>query len=275
MESLAQNEPALKALDLSVTTSQPPSPHLNVTAAWFKLTPTERALAVAQKDECAGVTYVTTSKGLQAFTIVSRASEPTDRATWLIGQEGNHLHQGQSAMRLPLSGVCGSVVVPMRETHATALGLTFDETLIVDNENTTLWDNCEDLTVTFPGEGELRMVVFPCTIALGYGATVPGSFALLVESIDSTNPNISITAGQPMLGVAMALRALTQNDFCTFLGIDNKCGTPVDKFTKKFKATPSLRPSMLIEEGFCPRNSNISLQHIWNYDRLLMAALMH
>ena len=114
-----------------------------------------------------------------------------------------------------------------------------------------------------------------CIRDRGYGSTVPGSFALLVESIDSTNPNISITAGQPMLGVAMALRALTQNDFCTFLGKDNKCGTPVDKFTKKFKATPGLRPSMLIEEGFCPRNSNSSLQHIRNYDRLLMAALMH
>ena len=92
MESLAQNELALKALDLSVTTSQPPSPDLNVTTTWFKLTPTERALAVAQKDECAGVTYVTTSKGLQAFTVVSRSPEPTDRDTWLIGQEGNDLH---------------------------------------------------------------------------------------------------------------------------------------------------------------------------------------
>ena len=32
---------------------------------------------------------------------------------------------------------------------------------------------------------------------------------------------------------------------------------------------------MLIKEGFCLRNSNSSLQHIRNYDRLLMAALMH
>ena len=98
-------------------------------------------------------------------------------------------------MRLPLNGVYGSVVVPMRETHATVLGLTFDDTLIVDNDNTTLWDNCEDLTVTFPGEGELRMVVFPCTFALGYGTTVPSSFALLVESINSPDPSVSITAG--------------------------------------------------------------------------------
>ena len=119
------------------------------------------------------------------------------------------------------------------------------------------------------------MVVFPCTFALGYGATVPSSFALLVESIDSPDPSVFITAGQPMLGVAMALRALTHNNFCTFLGKDNKCGPPVGKFSNKFKATPGLLPSMLIEEGFCPRNSNSSLQHIRNYDRLLMAALMH
>ena len=162
-------------------------------------------------------------------------------------------------MRLPLAAVCGSVVVTMRETHAIALGLTCDDTLIVDNNNTTLWDNCDDLKVAFPGEGELRMVIFPCTFALGYGTMVPSSFALLVELIDSPDPSVSITAGQPMLGVAMALRALTQNDFCTFLGKDNKCGTPVDKFTKKFKATPGLLPSMLIKEGFCPRNSNSSL----------------
>ena len=81
MESLVQNELALKALEVSVTTSQLPSPYHNVTTDWCKLTPTERALAVAQKDECAGVTYVTTSKVLQDFTIVSRASESTDRAT--------------------------------------------------------------------------------------------------------------------------------------------------------------------------------------------------
>ena len=243
MESLAQNEPALKALDLSVTTSQPPSPHLNVTTAWFKLTPTERALAAAQKDECAGVTYVTTSKGLQAFTIVSRASEPTDRATWLIGQEGNHLHQGQLVMQLPLAAVCGSVVVPMREHHAIALTLPFDNTLIVDNDNTDFWDNCGDLKTVFPGEGSLRMVVFPCTFALGYGATVPSLFATLVDLIDSTDPNVSIAAGEPMPGVAVALRALAHNDFCTFFGKDNKCGTPVGKFSKKFKDTntPSFR----------------------------------
>ena len=62
--------------------------------------------------------YVNTSQVLKAFTIISRASELTDRATWLIGQEGNHLHRGQADMRLRLAAVCGSVVVPMREIHA-------------------------------------------------------------------------------------------------------------------------------------------------------------
>ena len=109
-----------------------------MTTDWFKLPATERASAVTQKDKCAGVTYVNTSQVFKAFTIVSRASEPTNRATWLIGQEGNHLHQGQAAMRLQLAAVCGSVVVPMRKTHAIALSLPFDDTLIVDNDNTDL-----------------------------------------------------------------------------------------------------------------------------------------
>ena len=85
MESLLQNTTALKALDVSVTNTQSPSPSHNVTTDWFKLPATERASAVTQKDECAGVVYVNTSQVLKAFTIVSRASEPTNRATWLIG----------------------------------------------------------------------------------------------------------------------------------------------------------------------------------------------
>ena len=178
-------------------------------------------------------------------------------------------------MRLRLAAVCGSAVVSMRKPHAIPLSLPFDNTLIVDNDNTEFWDNCDDLKTVFPGEGNLRMVVFPCTFALGYGATEPSSFATLVDSIDSTDQNVSITAGKPMLGVAMALRALAHNDFCTFLGIDNKCGTPIAKFSKKFKDTPGLRPTMLLEEGFCPRNSDSGLQHTRNYNLALMAALMY
>ena len=155
-------------------------------------------------------------------------------------------------MRLRLAAVCGSVVVPMREPHAIALSLPFDDTLIFDNNNTDFWDNCDDLKTVFPGEGSSCMVVFLCTFALVYGATVPSSFATLVDSIDFTDPNVSIAAGESMLGVTVALHALAHNDFCTFFDTENKCGTPVAKFSKKFKDahTPGFRPSMLIEEGF-------------------------
>ena len=74
MESLLQNELALKALEVSVTTTQLPSPYHNVTTDWFKLPTTERASAVTQKYECVGVAYVNTSRVLKAITIVSRAS---------------------------------------------------------------------------------------------------------------------------------------------------------------------------------------------------------
>ena len=118
-------------------------------------------------------------------------------------------------MRLGLAAVCGSVVDPMREPHDIILNLPFDNTLIVDTDNTEFWDNCDDLKTVFPGEGPLHMVVFPCTFALGYGATVPSLFATLVDSIDSTDPNVSIAAGEPMPGVAVALRALAHNNFGT------------------------------------------------------------
>ena len=80
MESLLQNTTALKALDVSVTTTQSPSPSHNVTTDWFKLLATERGSAVTQKDKCAGVAYVNTSQEFKSFTIVSRASEETDQA---------------------------------------------------------------------------------------------------------------------------------------------------------------------------------------------------
>ena len=75
----------------------------------------------------------------------------------------------------------------------------------------------------------------------------------------------------------MALRGLAHNNFCTFFGKENKCGTPVAKFCKKFKDanTPGFHPTMLLEEGFCPRNSNSGLQHTRNYNLALMAALMY
>ena len=102
-------------------------------------------------------------------------------------------------------------------------------------------------------------------------------FATLVDLIDSTDQNVSIAAGEPMPGVAVALRALAHNDFCTFFGTENKCGTPVAKFSKKFKDTntPGFCSTMLIEEGFCPRNSASGFQHTRNYNLALMAALMY
>ena len=159
-------------------------------------------------------------------------------------------------MQLGLAAVYGSVVVPMRKPHAIALNLPFNNTLIVDNKNTDFWADCGDLATVFPGEGSLRMVILHCIFTLGYGSTVPSTFATLVTAIDSTNPNVSITAGETMLGVAVALSALAHKDFCTFFGKEKKCGTPVGKFNKKFKDTntPGFGSTMLIEERFCPQN---------------------
>ena len=41
--------------------------------------------------------YVNNSKEIKSFTIISRACEQPDQGKWLIGQEGNHLSQGQAA----------------------------------------------------------------------------------------------------------------------------------------------------------------------------------
>ena len=165
----------------------------------------------------------------------------------------------------------------MRKPHTIALNLPYDNTLIVDNANTDFWDSCGNLAVFFPGEDPLRMVVFPCTFALGYGSTVPGTFDTLVTGFDSRNPNVSITAGKTTPGVAVALRTLALNDFCTFFGKDNKCGTAFGKFSKMFKDNnkPNFCSTMLIKEGFCPRNSPSGLKHTSNYNLTLMAALMY
>ena len=62
------NTTALKALEVSVTNTRVPSPSHNVTTDWFMLMATERASAITQKDECAGVAYVNNLQEIKSFT---------------------------------------------------------------------------------------------------------------------------------------------------------------------------------------------------------------
>ena len=77
------------------------------------------------------------------------------------------------------------MVGPMRKPFIKLLKLTCNTTLIVDKTNTTFWDNCGELDTVFPGDGDLRMAIFPCAFALGYCSVALNSLELLVAAFNT------------------------------------------------------------------------------------------
>ena len=109
----------------------------------------------------------------------------------------------------------------MREPHAQALGLDYDDKKIITATTGTLWPEF-DLEKDFPGEGELRMTVFPHGFPFGQGAEVPRSFEEQLDLIELGKP--MILNGTPVPGLAAALRALQKNEFHSFYGKPNLYG---------------------------------------------------
>ena len=134
--------------------------------------PIECHIALAQVNEVAGVAYLDSDGDLNIVSIITIPLVCLDRTEWVIGQQGNNLTQDQEGVKLNAIKICGSVLVPMREALADNLGLKWGSTLISNIENCTLWTG-SNINTAFPGDGELRMVVFPCASIFGYGSVFP------------------------------------------------------------------------------------------------------
>ena len=103
---------------------------------------------------------------------------------------------------------------------------------IITGANCTLWSDF-DPENDFPGEGELRMTVFPRGFPFGQGAKVPQSFEEQLDLIESEKP--MIPNGTPVPGLADALRALQRNEYYSFFGKPKLYGMTKGKFHKDFQ----------------------------------------
>ena len=234
MGDILQVEMALTALEVSVTKFRAPDATYNPLQVWLPMELVMHKAAICQVDDCAGACYFNSNKVLVSITIISSPHARADQTDWLVGQQGNNLIQGPAAVKINISDLCGLVVVPMRKPFAVALNLDYNKTLIVDETNTTFWDGAGALDTDFPGDGDLCMLAFPCTIFLGagalcmvalpcvspfwYGSVVPDLLENLLIALDAPDATESIMMGKPAAGISAAVRALIHNDYDTYLG---------------------------------------------------------
>ena len=119
------------------------------------MSPKEQEAAILTMD-VDGIIYTNTDLDFQVISIIHQPADRSQRKDWLVGQIGTRLSRGAEQVRFDLRAVCGNVVVPMREPHAVALSLKFDDKKTINETTGTLWSGF-DLDTDFPGEGELRM----------------------------------------------------------------------------------------------------------------------
>ena len=105
----------------------------------------------------------------------------------------------------------------MQESLANDLGLKWDFSLILNAENYTLWSG-GDIGTNFPGDSDLRMIVFLCTFPVGYSSVfLEITLDNLLAALASTAPTTSISYGIPQAGDSTSLLALAKNNFNSFL----------------------------------------------------------
>ena len=85
-----------------------------------------------------GIIYTNTDLDFQVISIIHQPADRNQRKDWCVGQVGTRLSRGAEPVRFDLHAVCGNIVVPMREPHAQALGLDYDDKKIITATTGTL-----------------------------------------------------------------------------------------------------------------------------------------
>ena len=274
MEALALNPTALDMLAVASTATGPADPNYHLFKEWCGMSPAEREAALLSID-VEGIIYTNTDSDFQVISITHQPADRDQRKDWYVGQIGTRLSRGAEPVRFDLHEVCGNVVVPMREPHAQALGLEYDDKKIINATTGTLWPEF-DLDTDFPGEGELCMTVFPRGFPFGQGAEVPQSFEEHLNLIELEKP--MILNGTKVPGLAAAYRALQKNEFHSFYGKPNLYGMAKNKchneFVKKAKAS-TLYDKMMVEEKNVTNQSANGVQHSIQYVNKLNQSLCY
>ena len=211
MEKLATEPAALDLLDVATTATDPVDPTYFISRAWWDGTANERSAMLTKPRDLTGILYWNQDKELKALSMIAEPADRHQQAAWCVGQDGTRLSRGSQPLRFSRTGVCGEVIVPMREPHAKELELVYDNTPI-DVAKCTFWADF-DAATDFPGEGDLVMTLWPLGIPFGQGAVVPQDFDELIASIEVTDDRPQFFNGKPAPGVAAALKALKKNEF--------------------------------------------------------------
>ena len=166
MEGLMLQPAALNELGVESTTTAPTDPSFYIYKAWCPMTETQKTESLQDMNDVTGIIYLNTDLDFRSVSIIGKPANRPHQAEWRSGQIGTQLSRGPEGILFNLDNVCGSIVVPMRESNAKRLGLLYDSTKIISDANCKLWDNF-DLETDFPGEGELRMATLPCVFPYG------------------------------------------------------------------------------------------------------------
>ena len=148
-------------LEVESTTTAPTDPSFYIYEAWCPMTEMQKTETLQDMNDVTGIVYLNTTLEFRSVSIISKPAHRPHQTEWRLGQIGTRLSQGPEGILFNLNNVCGSIVVPMRESNAKRLGLLYDSTKIISAANCKLWDDF-NLENDLPGEGELRMAILPC-----------------------------------------------------------------------------------------------------------------
>lgn len=109
-----------------------------------------------------------------------------------------------------------------------------------------------DIATAFPGTCTLKMVAFPCALAVRnyVGALLESSFSNLAIALTATIVVLTTTGSTPPKVVEVALTALEKNNYASFLDVNKSLGVKKNKLSSAFikRTKEYLMNNMFVEE---------------------------
>ena len=142
MEDLLLQPAVLDLIEVEATTTSPMEPEFYIFREWYAMAEVERSVALLNQQDLTGdIMYLNTNLDFQAVSIISSPAHRPHWEEWCVGQFGNRLNSGPEAIRFNRAGVCGAIVVPMREPYPKELGLLYNGFKIITADNCRFWDD--------------------------------------------------------------------------------------------------------------------------------------